>query len=93
MRRLLHILYTAVASLFLLVLMAVWVTSVSPVYRFRDPQPFRGPDIFNPYSALDTVQGWKRANFHTHTRVKGPFPPHQEQIVVGLTWCPMSLQA
>jgi len=50
-RRLLHILYTAVASLFLLVLMAVWVTSVSPVYRFRAPQPFQGPDIFNPYRA------------------------------------------
>ena len=25
-------------------------------------------------------------------QVKGPFPPHQEQIVVGLAWCPMSLQ-
>jgi hypothetical protein len=23
------------------------------------------------------VQGWKRANFHTHTRVKGPFPPNE----------------
>jgi len=76
-RKLLHILYTAVASLFLLFLMAVWVTSVSPIYSFRAPQPFQGPDIFNPYSALDTVQGWKRANFHTHTRVKGPFPPNE----------------
>ena len=77
MRKILHILYTAVASVLLLLLMAVWVTSVSPVYRFRAPQPFQGPDIFNPYSALDTVQGWKRANFHTHTRVKGPFPPNE----------------
>ena len=77
MRRLLHILYTAVASLFLLLLMAIWVTSMSPIYSFRAPQPFSGPDIFNPYSALDTVQGWKRANFHTHTRVKGPFPPNE----------------
>ena len=77
MRKLLHILYTAVASLLLLLLMAVWVTSMSPIYSFRAPQPFSGPDIFNPYSALDTVQGWKRANFHTHTRVKGPFPPNE----------------
>ena len=77
MRRLLHILYTAVASLSLLLLMAVWVTSMSPIYNFRAPQPFSGPDIFNPYSALDTVRGWKRANFHTHTRVKGPFPPNE----------------
>ena len=77
MRKLLHILYTAVASLLLLLLMAVWATSVSPIYNFREPRPFRGPDIFNPYAALDTVQGWKRANFHTHTRVKGPFPPNE----------------
>ena len=77
MRKLLHILYTAVASLLLLLLMAVWATSVSPIYSFREPRPFRGPDIFNPYAALDTAQGWKRANFHTHTRVKGPFPPNE----------------
>ena len=77
MRKLLHILYVAAASVLLLLLMAVWATSVSPIYSFREPRPFRGPDIFNPYSALDTVQGWKRANFHTHTRVKGPFPPNE----------------
>ncbi len=77
MRKLLHILYTAVASVLLLLLMAVWATGVSPIYSFREPRPFRGPDIFNPYAALDTVQGWKRANFHTHTRVKGPFPPNE----------------
>lgn len=77
MRKILHILYTAVASVLLLLLMAVWATSVSPIYSFREPRPFRGPDIFNPYAALDTVQGWKRANFHTHTRVKGPFPPNE----------------
>ena len=77
MRKILHILYTAVASVLLLLLMAVWATSVSPIYSFREPRPFRGPDIFNPYAALDTAQGWKRANFHTHTRVKGPFPPNE----------------
>ena len=77
MRKILHILYTAVASVLLLLLMAVWATGVSPIYSFREPRPFRGPDIFNPYAALDTAQGWKRANFHTHTRVKGPFPPNE----------------
>ncbi len=77
MRKLLHILYTAAASILLLLMMAVWVTGVSPIYSFREPRPFSGPDIFNPYSVLDTVQGWKRANFHTHTRVKGPFPPNE----------------
>ena len=77
MKKFFHILYVLVASVALLFLMAVLVTGVSPIYRFRDPRPFSGPDIFNPYSALDTVQGWKRANFHTHTRVKGPFPPNE----------------
>lgn len=79
MKKVLHILFTVVATVLLLALMAVWVTSVSPVYSFRAPRPFQGPDIFNPYSALDTVQGWKRANFHTHTRVKGPFPPNEAE--------------
>ena len=79
MKKLFHILYVAVASLALLLLMAVLVTSVSPIYRFREPRPFSGPDIYNPYSALDTVQGWKRANFHTHTRVKGPFPLNEAE--------------
>ena len=77
MKKFFHILYVLVASVALLFLMAVLVTGVSPIYRFREPRPFSGPDIFNPYSALDTVQGWKRANFHTHTRVKGPFPPNE----------------
>ena len=77
MKKLLHILAVAVASVALLLLLAVEVTSLSPIYRFRAPQPFTGPDIFNPYAALDTAAGWKRANFHTHTRVTGPFPPNE----------------
>ena len=51
--------------------MAIAITSFSPVYRFRAPKPFSGPDIYNPYSKLDTAILWKRANFHTHTRVEG----------------------
>ena len=77
MRKFLHILYTVAASVVLLLLLAVWVTGISPIYNFRAPRPFSGPYIFNPYSALDTAAGWKRANFHTHTRVKGPFPPNE----------------
>ena len=58
-------------------MLALAVTAVGPVYRFRPPQPFSGEDIFNPYASLDTAQGWKRANFHTHTRVKGPWPMNE----------------
>ena len=58
-------------AIVLLALLAVIVTGVSFVYNFRHPQPFSGPDIFNPYRNIDTVHCWKRANFHTHSRVEG----------------------
>lgn len=61
-----------VACIPVIALMAVAATSFSPVYCFCDPSPFKGPDIFNPYRNLDTAYCWKRANFHTHTRVEGP---------------------
>lgn len=61
------------ACVVLTALLAVFATSVSPVYKFDDPAPFEGPDIFNPYRNLDTALCWKRANFHTHTRVDGIF--------------------
>ena len=74
-RILLKIVYSVVVLLFL----AVLATSVSPIYDFREPHPFSGPDIFNPYRNLDTVNCWKRASLHTHTRVKGPFPPNESE--------------
>lgn len=43
------------------------------IYRFADPKPFVGEDIYNPYASLDTSIGWKRANFHTHTKVDNIF--------------------
>lgn len=43
------------------------------IYRFEEPKPFSGKDIYNPYASLDTTEGWKRANFHTHTRVDNIF--------------------
>ena len=77
MSRILHVLLKIVYSAALLVFLAVLATGVSPVYDFRAPQAFSGPDIFNPYRNLDTANCWKRANFHTHTRVKGPFPMNE----------------
>ena len=75
--RIRHILLKIVYSAALLLLLAVLGTGISPVYDFRAPRPFSGPDIFNPYRDLDTANCWKRANFHTHTRVKGPFPVNE----------------
>ncbi len=65
------------ASLALLFLMLLLVSGISPVYRFAPRAPFSGPDIFNPYASLDTAVGWKRAVFHTHSRVKGPWPVNE----------------
>ena len=69
--KILEIISKTVACIIVLAILAVAATSFSPVYRFRDPVPFSGPDIFNPYSQLDSGNCWKRANFHTHTRVEG----------------------
>ena len=72
-------LWKIVSAVLLLALFLVVATSVSPVYNFSEPKPFSGKDIFNPYAAvegLDTIE-WKRANFHTHTRVTGPLPPNE----------------
>ena len=38
-----------IVSLILIALLAIFVTSVSPVYDFSEAKPFSGPDIFNPY--------------------------------------------
>ena len=60
------------ATIVLIALLAIVVTSLSPIYDFSEPRSFSGPDIFNPYRSLDTTKRWQRANFHTHTRVEGP---------------------
>lgn len=61
-------------SLMVVILVAISLaiaTSFSPIYDFTEPRPFTGPDIYNPYSNIDTTCCWKRANIHTHTRVEG----------------------
>lgn len=69
------LMFRFLAAVFLIALFAVFATSVSPVYDFGEAKPFSGPDIFNPYASLEGLDSvpWKRANFHTHTRVKGIF--------------------
>ena len=77
MRKLLSIIGKILGTVLLLFVLLVLVTEFSPIYHFRAPRPFSGPDIFNPYASLDSTLGWKRANFHTHTRVSGPWPVHE----------------
>jgi len=73
MRRLLIILLRVAAGILLVVAFALALTSLSPIYNFAASEPFSGPDIFDPYRHLDAKTGWKRTNFHTHTRVDGIF--------------------
>ena len=66
-RRLLRV----VVAIVLFVVALFVVGSVSPIYDFAPMRKFEGRDIYNPYKNFDTTSGWKRANFHTHTRVEG----------------------
>ena len=72
-KKILHICLKSLYAILLVALMAVVATSGSFIYDFAEPEPFKGPDIFNPYRNIDTTHCWKRANFHTHTRVEGIF--------------------
>lgn len=73
LKKTLYILFKTVASVVMIAMMAVFATSVSPVYTFEGPKPFSGPHIYDPYSDFVPENGWKRANFHTHTRVESIF--------------------
>ena len=71
LRKTLFFILKLLYAVLLIVLMAIVGTSGSVIYDFPDPEPFSGPDIFNPYRDIDTAHCWKKANFHTHTRVDG----------------------
>ena len=51
-----------VLAIILIALLAVIATSISPIYEFKAPEPFSGPDVFNPYRNLDTAYCWKRGS-------------------------------
>jgi len=54
--------------IFILILTGIAILlEASPIYRFGDSAPFKGPYIYNPYEDLDTALGWSRTNLHTHT--------------------------
>lgn len=68
-KKVFNIIFKSLFVLLLILLFAVSVTSVSPIYNFTEGEPFSGEYIYNPYEKLDTCAGWKKANFHTHTKV------------------------
>ena len=40
--------------------------AIGPLYRFPEPTPFSGAQLFNPYEKR--IETWQRANFHAHGR-------------------------
>lgn len=71
LKKIFHIIVKLSYAILLIALMLVVATSGSLIYDFAEPSPFAGPDIFNPYRDIDSLHCWKKANFHTHTRVEG----------------------
>jgi len=86
MKRVSRYMGKAVAIILLIPVLVALSTAFSPIYRFRAPAPFEGPDIFNPYRDLDTSNCWKRTLLHTHTRVKGPLPLNECDYWPQETW-------
>ena len=72
MRKFISVFLKVLTVTVLVIVLVMSLSGVSAVYDFQKPAQFSGPDIFNPYRNLDTANCWKKANFHTHTRVKGP---------------------
>ena len=72
-KKTLHFLKRIPYAIFIIAATVIVATSGSLIYDFEKPEPFCGPDIFNPYRHIDTTLCWKKANFHTHTRVEGIF--------------------
>lgn len=73
MRKVWRLIWRSLCVLLLVIALAFALTGFSPIFNFAPSKPFSGPDIFNPYAGMDSVNCWKRANFHTHTRVEGIF--------------------
>ena len=70
-KKILFFVLKSLCAVLLIALMIFVATSGSLIYKFSKPQPFAGPDIYNPYRNIDTAYCWKKSNMHTHTRVDG----------------------
>ena len=63
LRKILVALGKTIVSLILIALLAIFVTSVSPVYDFSEAKPFSGPAIFNPYRGGNPTYAGNEPNF------------------------------
>ena len=56
----------ACIGILLMLLVLIAYLSV-PSYSFKEPQPFEGQYLYNPYQDIDS-SFWKKYNFHCHSR-------------------------
>ncbi|MBQ9597431.1 MAG: hypothetical protein IJR34_04185, partial [Bacteroidales bacterium] len=52
MKKVLKGILKVAGAVVLTVLLLIVLSEVSPIYDFPEPEPFSGPDIFNPYRGL-----------------------------------------
>lgn len=71
MKKIPAIIVKCLGIILLAAVFALCIGGLSPIYDFEKGKPFNGEDIFNPYRNIDSSFCWKKANFHTHTRIKG----------------------
>ena len=50
-----------------LLLLVLYVYLSVPTYSFKEPQPFSGEYLYNPYQDMNPDQ-WKKYHFHCHSR-------------------------
>lgn len=69
MSRIIKTISRVMMVLLMVIILVLSLFSFSPIYRWREPAPFSGDRIYNPYAGTDSTIVWKRATFHTHTKV------------------------
>lgn len=65
-----RILIKIITIIFLLIMLALFPYTITPVYTFPEAKPFTGEKLYNPYSHTDFTT-WQRINFHAHSSYWG----------------------
>lgn len=56
-----------IAIAVILLLPFLFVYLAVPAYQFKEPKPFHGQHLYNPYQEINPEQ-WQKCNFHCHSR-------------------------
>lgn len=72
-----------IGILFLLCTALIIQYVITPRFSFKEPSPFSGPHLYNPYNNIDSAR-WKLANFHSHSRLFMQISKEQDKANKGL---------